>query len=157
MYDVGSSRYANSQVNKGNSSIPLFKTHKSMDKKQNRGNKLKLRETHKYKRRTTTQHYNVTNTHKNGPSIRQNPTRITNITSKPNTWIWDRQVPWHVLSQCEFTLKNKRKQTTQLYNVIHTETNYNITMAIFLTWYRAFLKEKMVGWTWFCGMPNLAL
>ena len=32
--------------NKGNSSIPLFKTHKSMDKKQNRGNKLKLRETH---------------------------------------------------------------------------------------------------------------
>ena len=33
-------------VNKGNSSIPLFKTHKSMDKKQNRGNKLKLRETH---------------------------------------------------------------------------------------------------------------
>ena len=32
-----------------------------MDKKQNRGNKLKLRETHKYKR-TTTQHYNVTHT-----------------------------------------------------------------------------------------------
>ena len=34
------------RINKGNSSIPLFKTHKSMDKKQNRGNKLKLRETH---------------------------------------------------------------------------------------------------------------
>ena len=33
-------------INKGNSSIPLFKTHKSMDKKRNRGNKLKLRETH---------------------------------------------------------------------------------------------------------------
>ena len=33
-----------------------------MDKKQNRGNKLKLRETHKYKRRTMTQHYNVTHT-----------------------------------------------------------------------------------------------
>ena len=33
-------------LNKGNSSIPLFKTHKSMDKKQNRGNKLKPRETH---------------------------------------------------------------------------------------------------------------
>ena len=33
-------------LNKGNSSIPLFKTHKSMDKKQNRGNKLKLREPH---------------------------------------------------------------------------------------------------------------
>ena len=33
-------------LNKGNSSIPLFKTHKSMDNKQNRGNKLKLRETH---------------------------------------------------------------------------------------------------------------
>ena len=33
-------------VNKGNSSIPLFKTRKSMDKKQNRGNKLQLRETH---------------------------------------------------------------------------------------------------------------
>ena len=33
-------------INKGNSSIPLFKTHKSMDKKLNRGNKLKLRETH---------------------------------------------------------------------------------------------------------------
>ena len=33
-------------VNKGNSSIPLFKTRKSMDKKQNRSNKLKLRETH---------------------------------------------------------------------------------------------------------------
>ena len=49
-------------IKKGNSSIPLFKTHKSMDKKQNRGNKLKLRETHKYKRRTTTQHYNVTHT-----------------------------------------------------------------------------------------------
>ena len=32
-------------VNKGNSSIPLFKTRKSMDKKQNRGNKPKLRET----------------------------------------------------------------------------------------------------------------
>ena len=31
--------------NKGNSSIPLL-THKSMDKKQNRGNKLKPRETH---------------------------------------------------------------------------------------------------------------
>ena len=33
-------------INKGNSSIPLFKPHKSMDKKQNRGNKLKLREPH---------------------------------------------------------------------------------------------------------------
>ena len=33
-------------LNKGNSSIPLFKTHKSMYKKQNRGNKLKPRETH---------------------------------------------------------------------------------------------------------------
>ena len=33
-------------IDKGNSSIPLFKTHKSMDKKRNRGNKLKLRETH---------------------------------------------------------------------------------------------------------------
>ena len=36
----------NTEQNKGNSSIPLFKTRKSMDKKQNRGNKLKLRETH---------------------------------------------------------------------------------------------------------------
>ena len=34
------------KLNKGNSSIPLFKTHKSMDKKQNWGNKLKPRETH---------------------------------------------------------------------------------------------------------------
>ena len=31
-------------MNKGNSSIPLLKTHKSINKKQNRGNKLKLRE-----------------------------------------------------------------------------------------------------------------
>ena len=40
-----SHRYYNVS-NKGNSSIPLFKTRKSMDKKQNWGNKLKLRETH---------------------------------------------------------------------------------------------------------------
>ena len=33
-------------LDKGNSSIPLFKTHKSMDKKQNRGNKPKPSETH---------------------------------------------------------------------------------------------------------------
>ena len=33
-------------IYKGNSSIPLFKTRKSMDKKLNRGNKPKLRETH---------------------------------------------------------------------------------------------------------------
>ena len=31
------------RINKGNSSIPLFKTRKSIDKKQNRGNKLILR------------------------------------------------------------------------------------------------------------------
>ena len=48
-----------------------------MDKKQNRGNKLKLRKGIKYKRRTTTQHYNVTHTETDQAS-EKNPTRITN-------------------------------------------------------------------------------
>ena len=33
-------------INNGSSSIPLFETHKSIEKNTNIGNKLKLRETH---------------------------------------------------------------------------------------------------------------
>ena len=52
--------------NKGNSSIPLFEIHKSIEKKTNPGYKLKLRETHqirelRHKRNTTLK----CNTHRN--------------------------------------------------------------------------------------------
>ena len=39
-------QHCKGSINKGNSSIPLFKSRKSMDKKQNWGNKPKLKETH---------------------------------------------------------------------------------------------------------------
>ena len=55
-----------------------------MDKKQNRGNKLKLRETHLILEENNDRTLKC-NTHSNTLSIRQNPMRITNITSKPNT------------------------------------------------------------------------
>ena len=47
------------KVNKGNSSMPLFEIHKSIEKKTNPGYKLKLRETHRISEnydRTETQH-----------------------------------------------------------------------------------------------------
>ena len=45
-------------------------------------------------------------------------------------------------------MKYKRtttQQKKQHENVTHTETNYNITMTIFQTWYRTFFKEKNGG------------
>ena len=53
-----------SKPNKGNSSIPLFEIHKSIEKKASTGYKLKLRETHQmYEENydtTETRHKNVT-------------------------------------------------------------------------------------------------
>ena len=54
---------------------------------------------------------------------------------KKKKQIWVTNQNWGKHIKCE---ENNDTTETQQLNATHIETNYNITMAIFLTWYRTF-------------------